>query len=132
MYTLGEAVVLGAVALGLLALLGSTAADDHTPEPPADDDHLSAAASVFLQVSARLVVPGAALVAAYLLYVGHDAPGGGFIAALVAGAAAATHQIANGRPPGWSRPALLVGRGILVSPGTGPVAGAKGEAGAGA
>src|SRR3546814_10134471 len=93
MYTLGEAVVLGAVALGLLALLGSTAADDHTPEPPADADHLSAAASVFLQVSARLVVPGAALVAAYLLYVGHDAPGGGFIAALVAGAAAATHQI---------------------------------------
>ncbi|WP_224274253.1 hydrogen gas-evolving membrane-bound hydrogenase subunit E [Nocardioides lacusdianchii] len=128
MDTLGEAVVLGAVALGLLALLGSTAADDHTPEPPADADHLSAAASVFLQVSARLVVPGAALVAAYLLYVGHDAPGGGFIAALVAGVAAATHQIAHGRLPRWSRPELLVGSGILVSLGTGLLASAKGEA----
>jgi multicomponent Na+:H+ antiporter subunit A len=67
-------------------------------------------------------------VAAYLLYVGHDAPGGGFIAALVAGAAAATHQIAHGRLPRWSRPELLVGSGILVSLGTGLLASAKGEA----
>jgi len=127
MDTLGEAVVLGVVALGLLSLLGPAAADDRAPGPAAAD-HDSAAAAVLLQVSARLVVPGAALVAAYLLYVGHDAPGGGFIAALVAGAAAATHQIAHGRLPRWLRPERLVGSGILVSLGTGLLASAKGEA----
>ncbi|WP_206051482.1 hydrogen gas-evolving membrane-bound hydrogenase subunit E [Nocardioides ferulae] len=127
MDTLGEAVVLAVVAIGLLALLGP--AGGGVAEPRAStQDRDSAAAEVFLQASARLVVPGAALVAAYLLYVGHDAPGGGFIAALVAGAAAAVHQLAHGQLPRWLGPEQLVGCGILVCVGTATLALAMGEA----
>ena len=63
-----------------------------------------------------------------MLFRSHDAPGGGFIAALVAGAAAAVHQLAHGQLPRWLRPERLVGCGILVCVGTATLAPAMGEA----
>ncbi|MFT4744990.1 MAG: multicomponent Na+:H+ antiporter subunit A [Nonlabens sp.] len=60
----------------------------------------------------------AVVLAIHLLLVGHDAPGGGFVAGLTLGAGLALHQLATGRLPAplervW--PASLLGAGMLVA-----------------
>ncbi|UOX99962.1 MnhB domain-containing protein [Blastococcus sp. PRF04-17] len=79
-------------------------------------------------MTARLLVPGVVLLAAFLLWRGHNEPGGGFIAALVAGAAVALFQLAHGRLPRWLRADALVGTGLLLALGTGLLAAVLGEA----
>jgi len=109
--TLLESVVVGVAALGLL-LLGlrpTTVAAD-------TDD-------VLLRVGTRLLAPGMLVLSAWLLWRGHDEPGGGFIAALVAGIAVALRQLASGTVPDspWLRPRTLVGAGAVLAVGTGLV-----------
>ncbi|UOY02586.1 hydrogen gas-evolving membrane-bound hydrogenase subunit E [Blastococcus sp. PRF04-17] len=130
MDTFGEAIVLGAAAVGLLVLL-RRADTPRTDAPPRGvtrrreqtDDGL------VLQVSSRVLIPGMAMLSAYLLWRGHDEPGGGFIAALVGGTAVGLHQVAHGFPglPRLLRPELLVGVGLVVALGTGLAAPALGE-----
>ena len=118
--TLGEAAVLAAVALGLIALLRS-GQPDHTGggwDAPAD---------LVLGFAYRLLAPVLLLVSAYLLVRGHDEPGGGFIAALVAGIALGLGQLAfPGAQPPWLRrlragPLLAAGFLLATGAGLGPM-----------
>ncbi|NED95808.1 DUF4040 domain-containing protein [Phytoactinopolyspora alkaliphila] len=100
--TLGEVTVLAIAGLGLIALLRGTrtpetAGRDDSSLPPSDRE----GNMVIFQVASRLLLPGIAAVSAYLLLRGHYMPGGGFIAALVAGVAVAVVQLPHGldRPP---------------------------------
>ncbi|MDB1087729.1 proton-conducting transporter membrane subunit [Streptomyces sp. ACA25] len=110
--TLGEAVVLGVVALGLLMLLGAR-------DAPGTGRPVSAADGLVLQLANRTIGPVMLVFSAYLFLRGHNEPGGGFIAALVAGAAVALSYLARGRLPGSGgrilRPAPLVATGTLLS-----------------
>ncbi|KQS68719.1 hydrogen gas-evolving membrane-bound hydrogenase subunit E [Modestobacter sp. Leaf380] len=111
--TLLESVVVGVAALGLL-LLGTTATT-RTARGDTDD--------VLLRVGTRVLAPGMLALSAWLLWRGHDEPGGGFIAALVAGIAVALRHLATGVVPSsrWLRPRVLVGAGAVLAVGTGLV-----------
>ncbi len=130
MDTLGEAIVLGAAAVGLLVLLGSEPGAPRSGTPPAVPTPAHRAdGGLVLQVAARVLVPGMAVLSAYLLWRGHDEPGGGFIAALVGGIAVGLHQVAHAFPglPRYLRPTPLVGAGLLLALGTGAAAALQGR-----
>jgi multicomponent Na+:H+ antiporter subunit A len=120
--TLGEATVLGVAALGLLLLLRPSS-DAAPPAGTRPADRAGAgrfADRAVFQATNVVLAPSMMLLSAYLFLRGHDRPGGGFIAALVAGAAAAFGWIAHGRTGGTVpvlralRPRPLVGAGLLV------------------
>jgi multicomponent Na+:H+ antiporter subunit A len=106
--------------------------DPHTSdETPEDRQHswllggrtLSPAnRSLILEVLVRLVFHPAIVVSVFLLFAGHNAPGGGFAAGLVAGLALIARYLAGGRyelgetlPIG---PGVLLGAGMLLATGT--------------
>ncbi len=127
MDTLGEAIVLGAAAVGLLVLLDrepTRRSPGGAPARPAQTD-----GGIVLQVASRVLIPGMAALSVYLLWRGHDEPGGGFIAALVGGTAVGLHQVASGfrALPRLLRPEPLVGVGLLVALGTGTAAALQGD-----
>ncbi|MBK5223572.1 MAG: hypothetical protein JJE52_12030 [Acidimicrobiia bacterium] len=75
--------------------------------------------SPLLDETVRLAIPVVLVVSIYLLFAGHNAPGGGFIGGLVASAAVFLRYIAGGVP---SRRGLmrlpfevLLGVGLLIS-----------------
>jgi multicomponent Na+:H+ antiporter subunit A len=122
--TWGEVVVLAVAALGLLALLRRDAVGPRTtaagPTAPVDDPETNA---VVLRVTQRLLAPVVIAFSAYLLWRGHNDPGGGFIAALVGGAGVALSQLPRQAPriPRLLRPEPLVSAGILLAGATGLV-----------
>ena len=75
--------------------------------------------SVIVDTVARLVVHSALLLGVYLLFAGHNQPGGGFIGGLVASAALAVGYVAGGiddvRQLLRVRPWTVVGAGLLVA-----------------
>lgn len=75
--------------------------------------------TVIVRASVRALTPLIALLAVVLLFRGHDAPGGGFIAALAASAAVVLRRVAFGPAPGYSerrgRFALFLGTGLLLA-----------------
>ncbi len=79
--------------------------------------------SILLEVLVRLLFHPAIVVSVYLLFVGHNAPGGGFAGGLLAGLAIVARYLAGGRyelgeaapiDAGW-----LLGGGIILAAGTG-------------
>ena len=84
--TLGEISVLAVAALGILALLRitgrSSARIEHTDNPQV------------LRTAARAVLPLLIVFAFFLFLRGHDQPGGGFVAGLVAAAGVALYAMA--------------------------------------
>lgn len=75
--------------------------------------------SLILRTSVQLVFPLALVLAAFLLFAGHNAPGGGFIAGLVAGAALVMRSGDDlDRIVPVPAPVVL-GLGLVVSTGTG-------------
>ena len=132
--TLGEVSVLGIAGIAILAVLGSLPADRldppdeaslvtplwvRTPSPLAasalDDARRNTAP---LRVVAGGVTPVLLAVAAVLLWRGHNAPGGGFIAALVASCAVAFVYLSRAadRPfTGPRVPVVLIGGGIALA-----------------
>jgi multisubunit Na+/H+ antiporter MnhB subunit len=78
--------------------------------------------SVILDVTVDVVVPTALLVALYFLFVGHNAPGGGFIGGLVAGGALVLREL-TGRPARGVLtrldPLAVMGIGLVLAAGTG-------------
>lgn len=75
--------------------------------------------SVVLDTGARTMVPTLVLVSLYLLVVGHNAPGGGFIGGLIAGAALLISFLARGED-GVARlvpapPVLILGTGLSLA-----------------
>jgi multicomponent Na+:H+ antiporter subunit A len=85
------------------------------------------------QATNQILTPAMLLLSAYLFLRGHDAPGGGFIAALVAGAAVAFGWVAHRRTGGNApvlrslRPGPLVGGGLLLCLSVGLVASTLGD-----
>jgi multicomponent Na+:H+ antiporter subunit A len=144
--TLGEALVLGVAALGLVMLLRASGLSQPPPPPPAPapatvtaGDHPPAGAPLIVdrlifQATNWVLAPGMLLLSVYLFLRGHDEPGGGFIAALVAGIAVAFGWFAEGRTGGRVpvlralKPEPLVAAGLLISVLVALVASAAGEA----
>ncbi|WP_018785937.1 hydrogen gas-evolving membrane-bound hydrogenase subunit E [Micromonospora sp. CNB394] len=110
--TLGEAVVLTVVALGLAALLrlGPPALRAGSAPPHPD---------LVFCFAYRVLTPVMLVVSAYLFARGHEEVGGGFIGALVAGTAVGLGHIAHAgsaSPPlGWLRARPLLVSGLLLS-----------------
>jgi multicomponent Na+:H+ antiporter subunit A len=79
--------------------------------------------SIILQVVARLLFHTIVLFSIYLLFSGHNAPGGGFAGGLVAGLALTTRYLAGGKPElNAAAPVdagLVLGAGLLTAVSTG-------------
>ena len=75
--------------------------------------------SLILRAAARVLLPILLLFALFLLFRGHNQPGGGFVAGLVVSAAFALVAIANGVPAARQAllvdPSQLLGVGLLVA-----------------
>jgi multicomponent K+:H+ antiporter subunit A len=111
--TLGEITVLALAALGVVGLLGAGMAQQEAPRPQSR--------SVMLSNAAQMLLPAALLVALYIFIRGHNLPGGGFIAGLVAGAAGILLYVANGIA--WAEARIRVGYRALIAAGLAVAAG---------
>ncbi|HLS02243.1 MAG TPA: hydrogen gas-evolving membrane-bound hydrogenase subunit E, partial [Beutenbergiaceae bacterium] len=81
--------------------------------------------SVILEVTTRLIFHTAVMFSLFLLFSGHNAPGGGFSAGIVAGIALAMRYLAGGRyelgEAAPLHPGVLLGSGMGLAAGTGLV-----------
>ncbi len=121
--TLGEITVLAAAAIGMVALARAgrrgpaPEASDHTPSPIPPP--LPVTRLVTLEVSMRLLFTVVMVGSLYLLFVGHNLPGGGFAGGIVAGAAVALRYISGGigevRRLSRGQPWLVVGGGLVIA-----------------
>jgi multicomponent K+:H+ antiporter subunit A len=120
--TLGEVTVLGIAAIGILGMLRGLffrgPDTDSLGRPWSEERYPMVLATV-----SKLLLPMALLVAAWLFLRGHNEPGGGFIAGLVASVALILQYIAEGsretdRRMG-SNPVGVIGAGILIAALTG-------------
>ena len=111
--TLGEITVLATAALGVRGLLRFAT----TGRRPAES--AGPPTSPIFRTAARLLMPLLLVFAAFLLFRGHNEPGGGFVGGLVAAAAFALYGIAFGvtraRQALLVRPSTLLGVGLLVA-----------------
>lgn len=111
--TLAEITVLATVALGVRGLLRTTATTgpEHEPVQPVN--------SPIFATAARLLMPLLLLFAVFLLYRGHNEPGGGFVGGLIAAAAFALYGTAFGvkraRQALIVTPMTLLGAGLLIA-----------------
>lgn len=117
--TFGELVVLAMAGLAMSVLLRSRRALDGGPvtiDHTALDD--SPDNVVFLRTLARVLVPVMAGFSLYALLRGHDAPGGGFISALI-GAAAVAAAYLSASSDRWTTRRLpylaIAGSGVLLA-----------------
>ena len=117
--TFGELVVLAIAGLAMAALLSARGRVGSAPpeiqHTALDDPDVNA---VFLKTLAKVVVPLMVFGSAFALYRGHDAPGGGFISALI-GAAAVCMIYLAAPSDRWTRRRLpylvIAGAGVLLS-----------------
>ena len=111
--TLGEITVLGIAAIGVSAVLRGLRFERRE----------RARAPLLLAVTARLLLPFALLVSAYLFLRGHHLPGGGFVAGLVTAIALATLYMTEGAQAIDRLLRLdhrrVIGAGLLIAAGTG-------------
>jgi multicomponent K+:H+ antiporter subunit A len=117
--TLGEIAVLGIAALGVVMLLsGVDLAGSRATAPPARDR-----VPVILAMITRALLPFALLFSLFLLLRGHNLPGGGFIAGLMAAVALILHYVASGTE--WTEARLriryqpVIATGLLAAFATG-------------
>lgn len=75
--------------------------------------------SPIMDTTAQLVFHSALVLSLYLLFAGHNQPGGGFVGGLVAGAAVAVHYVAGGidevRSLSRLRPWTILGSGLVLA-----------------
>jgi len=148
--TMGELSVIIAAATGVASLIFISGRTDNLPRPsrravrktiaarlarandPTNDDRSSwlvagrtlAARnrSILLEVVVRLIFHSIILVSVYLLFAGHNSPGGGFAGGLVAGMALVARYLAGGRfELGAAAPidaGKLLGAGLALAVGT--------------
>jgi multicomponent Na+:H+ antiporter subunit A len=104
--TLGEITVLAVAALGILALVPLR-------DPP------RRGRTLILLEAARVLTPGIIALSLYYLLRGHNAPGGGFIAALMAGSALILQFLTGGAAGGRRllpvAPQRVLGAGLLFA-----------------
>lgn len=106
--TYGEITVLGIAGVGVLALLDGL----RTRRPEADPEGRAwtyAGVPLMLRMVARLVLPLALVVTAYIFWRGHGLPGGGFIAGLITAVALVLQYMAHGQS--WAEGVLHAGGG---------------------
>ncbi|WP_130536277.1 monovalent cation/H+ antiporter subunit A [Thiomicrorhabdus indica] len=122
--TLGEIVVLALAGLGIFALLQNL----KLPQPESNEFGQNWSQDrhpVILQTFSRLLLPLMLMVAVYIFLRGHNLPGGGFIAGLIASVALIVFYLANGIE--WTQQRLKVdmhwaiGLGVLIASATGVV-----------
>ena len=120
--TLGEITVLGIAAVAVFAFTR----DLHLKERVSSNLNLQGVAEahpMILSVTARLVLPLALMVSAYIFLRGHNQPGGGFIAGLITAVAFTLQYMAGGLV--WAQERMrtqfrpLIGAGILLAAATG-------------
>ncbi len=123
--TLGEIAVLALAGLGVFALLQGM----HLPAPSQNSQGLKWSNDphpLIMQTLTRLLLPLMLLVAVFIFLRGHNLPGGGFIAGLIASVALIVQYLANGIH--WTSERLKVdmhwsmGLGLLIATATGLVA----------
>ncbi len=124
--TFGETVVLGVAAIAVVVALEARGLLPRTPSPitVASDNPVRDARgnTIVLRAAALIVGPLLVLLSFWFFLRGHYHPGGGFIAALIAGAGLCLVYLAapNDRIPALkSRTTGLVGAGVLVAAGIG-------------
>jgi multicomponent Na+:H+ antiporter subunit A len=121
--TLGEITVLATAAIGAVALARvgrrTVEAEGVALAPP----HLPGAGRlrriVFVDVSVQLIFHVVVMTSLWLLFAGHNQPGGGFVGGLLAGAAITLRYIAGGveeiRRHSRFRPWTVLGAGLLLA-----------------
>lgn len=116
--TFGEITVLALAGLGIFAMLGKLRLPG--PKQDATGRPWSADANpIILATFARLLLPLALLVSAFIFLRGHNLPGGGFIAGLITAIALIVQYLANGvlwtqaRLPERTQP--LIAAGLLIA-----------------
>ena len=124
--TFGEIIVLGIAAIIIFAIteavLGSRVRARLLNRKPwyplAGDSH-----PLMMVVATRVMMPIALMVAAYIFFRGHNMPGGGFIAGLIAAIAVVMQYMASGFAWATERQGLpyhgIIGSGVLVAAVTG-------------
>ncbi|MDE4133343.1 monovalent cation/H+ antiporter subunit A [Phaeobacter sp. QD34_3] len=124
--TFGEIIVLGIAAMVIYALteavLGSRVRAyllNRKPDlPQAGDAH-----PMMMVVATRVMMPLALMIAAYIFFRGHNLPGGGFIAGLIAAIAVIMQYMASGFSWTSERQRFyyhgIIGSGVLIAAATG-------------
>jgi multicomponent Na+:H+ antiporter subunit A len=116
--TLGEITVLAVASIGAVALarVGRRSAEDRGDPAPTSAPPPRLA---FVDVSVQVVFPIVLLTSLWLLFAGHNQPGGGFVGGLLAGSAITLRYIAGGidevRGDSRFRPWTVLGAGLLVA-----------------
>ncbi|MCK9257220.1 MAG: monovalent cation/H+ antiporter subunit A [Sulfurospirillaceae bacterium] len=122
--TLGEITVLGLAGIAIFAMLKDLKLYSR-PVDPRGFPWTTEKHPPIMQIIMRALLPMMLLVAVYIFLRGHNLPGGGFIAGLVASVALIVQYLSNGLS--WARERLtvdkhfLVGSGILIAGLTGVV-----------
>ncbi len=97
-----------------------------TPRLPGAEDFDEVRRSVVLETAVRIVFHTVLLFSLYLLFAGHNQPGGGFVGGLVAGCAFVLRYVAGGRPALKAAlpldPGIPLGLGLVLAAGTGILA----------
>jgi multicomponent Na+:H+ antiporter subunit A len=120
--TLGEITVLVAASIGAVALarVGRRVAAERGESKVPSVAPVNRV--VFVDVSAQLVFHAVLMASLWLLFAGHNQPGGGFVAGLLAGSAIALRYIAGGiaevRSLSRFRPWTVLGVGLLIAAAT--------------
>jgi multicomponent Na+:H+ antiporter subunit A len=120
--TMGEITVLAVASIGAVALArvglraGVTTGAVAAPKPA------TVSRLAFVDVSARVVFHAVLVMSLWLLFAGHNQPGGGFVGGLLAGSAITLRYIAGGsaevRRLSRFRPWTVLGAGILLAAAT--------------
>jgi multicomponent Na+:H+ antiporter subunit A len=116
--TLGEITVLAVASIGAVALgrVGRRAAGLRGEPEPVNRDVRRLA---FVDVSVRIVFYAVLMMSLWLLFAGHNQPGGGFVGGLLAGSAITLRFIAGGieevRGRSPFRPWTVLGAGLLLA-----------------
>jgi multicomponent Na+:H+ antiporter subunit A len=116
--TLGEITVLAVGAIGAVALarVGRRRSEERGDPAP---DNTPTRRLAFVDVTVRVVFHVLVLTSLWLLFAGHNQPGGGFVGGLLAGSAIALRYVAGGigevRGRSRFRPWTVLGAGLLVA-----------------
>ncbi len=128
--TLGEITVLAAAGIAVYSLLRRFRPARESIQPPPQQlkqrPREAAADLMVIRVLARPLLAAILVLALYLLFRGHDLPGGGFVAGLTLAVGLLLQYIAFGTRWVESRfeikPLLLIGAGLVLGAGTGAAA----------